>query len=201
MISKDVIRECIEANETSIRDYLNQFFHIEELNFSQFKQTRLAELQSMPVEDIKKVPSASFSHISWLAPVNSLQAPDALVEMRDIEVPEHLGDLRCYRFALRYPIDEFIRKRYIKNLEKTDREEMEEALFTEERKILSLSVFRFSSLLPFIHHQCPIIRKAMEEYKKLESLKELQHLVSGLSLYTECNRTKRNFKKCSGVTS
>ena len=194
MISKDVIRECTEANETSTRDYLNRFFHIEELDFSQFKQTRLAELRSMLVEDIKKVPGSSFSRISWLVPVDSLQAPDALVEMRDIEVPEHLGDLRCYRFALRYPIDEFIRGYYCGNLKELDLEERVAAFWVEKRKIGLIPVFYPSSLLPFIHHQCPIIEGAMKKYKKLESLKELQHLVSGLSPYTGCGRPKRDFK-------
>ena len=192
MISKDVIRECTEASEASIRNYLHQFFHIEELDFSQFKQKMFA--QSMLAEDVKKVPGSSFSRVSWLTPTDPLQAPDALVEVRDIEVPEHLGDLRCYRFALRYPINEFIRGYYCGNLKELDLEERVAAFWVEKRRIELIPVFYPSSLLPFIHHQCPIIEGAMKKYKKLESLKELQHLVFGLSPYTGCGRPKRDFK-------
>ena len=193
MISEDVLKECVETNESSVKDYLSQFFHIKEFDFSQFKQTVLAEVLGIPVLDIKRVPDAKCRSISLLYSKDSLQT-DALVPVKYIEVPERLSGLKCYRASLKASVDEFIRKHYIKNLEGLDREEREGALLVEERRINILSFFYPSSLLSLIHHQCPIITKAMEEYGKFESLKELQHLVSGLSPYTGCSRPKRDFK-------
>lgn len=201
MVDKDIIKECVEASEASIRNYLNQFFCIEELTFPQFKQKMFAGLQSMLAEDIKKVPGSSFSCVSWFNPTDPLQAPDAVVMVKDIAIPEYLGDIKCYRFALRDSIDGFIRKYYCENLKELDLEERVAAFWIEKRKIEIMPVFYPSSLLPFIHHQCPIIEGAMEKYRKFESLKELQHLVSGLSPYTGCNRPKRDFKRYLGVTS
>ena len=109
MISNNVIGECTGASEVSIRNYLNQFFCIEELDFSQFKQKMFSGLQIMLAEDIKKVPGSSFSRVSWLTPTDPLQAPDAVVTIGDIAIPEHLGDIKCYRFVLKDSIDEFIR--------------------------------------------------------------------------------------------
>ena len=194
MESKSVIRECTEASEASVRDYLHQFFCIEELGFSQFKQEMFSGLQTMLAEDVRKVPGVSFRRVSWLDPVDPSQTPDALVPVKDIDIPEHLGNVKCYRFSLRGSAEYFIKKHCNKNLEEQARWRREHELRSEERRIWAISVFRFSSLLPFIHHQCPIITKAMEEYKKLESLKELQHLVSGLSPYTGCSRLKRDFR-------
>ena len=194
MESKSVIRERTEASEASIRDYLHQFFCIEEVDLSQAKQTLLAESLNMPAEDVRKVPGVSFNRVSWLDPIDSSQTPDALVPVKDIDIPEHLGNVKCYRFSLRGSAEYFIKKHCNKNLEEQARWRREHELRLEERRIWAISVFRFSSLLPFIHHQCPIITKAMEEYKKLESLKELQRLVSGLSPYTGCNRPKRDFR-------
>lgn len=194
MVDKDVDKDRTEAREASIRDCLSQFFCIEEVDLSQAKQTLLAEFLNMLAEDIRKVPGVSFSRVSWLDPVDSSQAPDALVTVKDIDVPEHLGNVKCYRFSLRGSAEYFIKKHCNKSLGEQVRWRREHELRLEERRIWAISVFRFSSLLPFIHHQCPIITKAMEEYKKLESLKELQHLVSGLSPYTGCSRPKRDFK-------
>ena len=194
MVSKDILKECVEAREASIRDYLNQFFCIEELGFSQLKQKMFAGLQIMLAEDIKKVPGGSFSRVSWLTPADPLQAPDAVVIVEDIAIPEHLGNIKCYRFILKDSVDEFVKKYHYKNLKELDLEERVATFWVEKRRIELMPVFYPSSLLPFIHHQCPIITKAMEEYGKFESLKELQHLVSGLSPYTGCNRPKRDFK-------
>lgn len=194
MISEGIIKECAEASEASIRNYLNQFFCIEELGFSQFKQKMFTGLQSMLAEDIKKVPGSSFNRVSWLTPADPLRTPDAVVMMMDIAIPEHLDNIKCYKFTLKDSIDEFIKKYYCKGLKELDLEERVAAFWIEKRKIELMPVFYPSSLLPFIHHQCPIIEGAMEEYRKFESLKELQHLVSGLSPYTGCNRPKRDFK-------
>ena len=194
MVSEDVLRECTEVNEISTRNYLSQFFCIEELSFSQLKQKMFAGLQIMLAEDIKKVPGSSFSHVSWLTPADPLQAPDAVVIVEDIAIPEHLGNIKCYRFTLKDSIDEFVKKYHYKNLKELDLEERVATFRVEKRRIELMPVFYPSSLLPFIHHQCPIIEEAMEKYKKFESLKELQHLVSGLSPYTGCSRPKRDFK-------
>ena len=179
MISEDVLKECVETNEASVKDYLSRFFHIKELGFFQLRQTMFAEVLGMPVSDIKRVPDAKCRSISLLYPKNSLQT-DALVPVKYIEVPGRSSDLKCYRFSLKASVDEFIRKHYIKNLEGLDREEREGALFVEEKRIDLLSFFHPSSLLSLIHRQCPLIEKAMGEYGKFESLKELQSLVSGL---------------------
>lgn len=179
MISEDVVRECIEVNEASAKEYLSRFFYIKEFDFSQLKQSMLAEVLGMPVSDIKRVPDAKCRGISLLYPRDSLQT-DALVPVKYIDVPERLGDLKCYRFSLKASVDELIRKHYIKNLGGPDREKREGALFVEEKRIDLLSFFHFSSLLSLIHRQCPLIEKAMEEYEKFESLEELQRLVPGL---------------------
>lgn len=181
MISDSVIKECAGVDEASVKDYLNRFFFIKEYDFSQFRDTVLAETQSMLVEDIDKIPGTSFNRISWLNPVDSTQTPDAIVEMRHMDVPKSLGDIKCYRFTLRYSVDAFIRQHYLSPLEKVDREAKEEALFIEEKRINILSVFHFSSLLPFLHRQCPIIDKAIGEYGKFESLEELQRLVASVN--------------------
>lgn len=181
MIDDSVIKECAEVDEASVKDYLNRFFFIKEYDFSQFRDTILAESQSMLVEDIDRIPGASFNRISWLNSVDPTQTPDAIVEMRHMDVPESLGDIKCYRFTLRYSVDAFIRQHYLNPLEKADREAKEEALFIEEKKINILSVFHFSSLLTFVRHQCPIIDKTIGEYEKFESLKELQRLVAGVN--------------------
>ena len=193
MIDKDVLKECVETNEASAKEYLSRFFHIKEFDFSQLKQSMLAEALGMPVSDIKRVPDAKCRGILLLYPRDSLQT-DALVPVKYIDVPERLSDLKCYKFSLKASVDELIRKHYIKNLEGLDREEREGALFVEEKRIDLLSFFYPSSLLSLIHRQCPLIEKAMAEYERFESLKELQHLVSGLSPYTGCNRPKRDFR-------
>ena len=193
MISENVLKECVETNEASVKDYLSQFFHIKELDFFQLRQTMFAEVLGMPVSDIKRVSDAKCRSISLLYSKDSSQT-DALVPIKYIEVPGRSSDLKCYRFSLKASVDELIRKHYIKNLEGLDREEREGALFVEEKRIDLLSFFYPSSLLSLIHRQCPLIEKAMAEYEKFESLEELQHLVSGLSPYTGCNRPKRDFR-------
>ena len=179
MVDKDVLKECVETNEASVKVYLSQFFRIEELDFSWLRQSVLAEALGMPVSDIRRVPDAKCRGISLLYPRDSLQT-DALVPIKHIDVPERLRDLQCYRFSLKASVDELIRKHYIKNLGGPDREKREGALFVEEKRI-GLSAFLYpSSLLSLLHRQCPLIEKAMEEYEKFESLEELQRLVSGL---------------------
>lgn len=180
MISEDVLKECVEANEASVKDYLSQFYRIEELDFSWLRQSVLAEALGMPVSDIRRVPDAKCRGISLLYPRDSLQT-DALVPVKYIDVPERLSDLKCYRFSLKASVDELIRKHYIKNLERQDREKREGALFVEEKRTSLLAFFYPSSLLSLIHRQCPLIEKAMEEYGRLECLEELQRLVASVN--------------------
>lgn len=163
MISEDVLKECVEVNEASAKEYLSRFFNIKEYDFSQFESTAFAQFRSMLVEDVEK-------------------APDALVAVKHVKVPKYLSNIKCYRLSLKYSVDEFIRERYIRDskLDPRESDEREAALWIEERKLDVLTVFHFSSLLPFIHRQCSLIEKAMEEYERFESLKELQRLVSGL---------------------
>lgn len=178
MISEEVLKECVEVNEASVKDYLSRFFHIEELDFSQFKQTVPAESINMLVTDIRRIPGAKCRSISLLYRRDSLET-DALTAVKYVDVPERLSDLKCYRFSLKASVDELIRKYYIKNLEGLDRDEREVALLVEEKRVDVLSFFHPSSLLSLIHRQCPLIEKAMEESERLESLEELQHLISG----------------------
>lgn len=179
MVSEEVLKECVEVNEASVKDYLSRFFHIEELNFSQLKQPVFAETLGMPVSDIRRVPDARCIGISLLHSKDSLET-DALVPVKYVDVPDRLSDLKCYRFSLKASVDELIRKHYIKNLEGLAREERELALLVEERRIDVLSFFHPSSLLSLIHRRCPLIEKAMEESEKLESLEELQSLITSL---------------------
>lgn len=183
MISEDVLKECVETNEASVKDYLSRFFNIKEYDFSQFESTAFAQLRSMLVEDVEKIPGASFSRISWFNPDDPIQTPDALVAVNQVKVPKHLSNIKCYRLSLKYSVDEFIRERYIwdSKLDPRESDEREAALWIEERKLDVLTVFHFSSLLPFLHRQCSLIDKAMEEYGKFESLKELQRLVASIN--------------------
>ena len=182
MISEDVIKECVEVNEASVKEYLSRFFYIKKFDFSQFESAAFAQFRSMLVEDVEKVPGVTYSRVAQSDSANSTQAPDTLVAVKNVKVPKHLNNIKCYRLSLKYSVDEFIRERYIRNskLDPKESDEREAALWIEERKLDVLAVFHFSSLLPFIHRQCSLIEKAMEEYERFESLKELQRLVSGL---------------------
>ena len=182
MVDKDVLKECVEANEASVKEYLSRFFYIKEFDFSQFESAAFAQFRSMLVEDVEKVPGVIYSRVAQIDSADSTQTPDALVAVKNVKVPKHLSNIKCYRLSLKYSVDEFIRERYIRNskLDPKESDEREAALWIEERKLDILTVFHFSSLLPFIHRQCSLIEKAMEEYERFESLKELQRLVSGL---------------------
>ena len=182
MVDKDVLKECVDTNEASAREYLSRFFNIKEYDFSQFESTAFAQFRSMLVEDVERVPGVTYSRISWFNPDDPIQTPDALVAVKHVKVPKYLSNIKCYRLSLKYSVDEFIRERYIRDskLDPKESDEREAALWIEERKLDVLAVFHFSSLLPFIHRQCSLIEKAMEEYERFESLKELQRLVSGL---------------------
>ena len=127
MVDKDTLKECVEVNEVLVKDYLSQFFRIEELDFSWLRQSVLAEALGMPVADIRRVPGAKCRGISLLYPKDSLQT-DALVPIKYIDVPERLSDLKCYRFSLKASVDGLIRKHYIKNLGGPGKKEKEHSL-------------------------------------------------------------------------
>lgn len=122
MISEDVVRECIEVNEASAKEYLSRFFYIKELDFSQFESTAFAQFRSMLVEDVEKVPGATYSRVAQLDSADSTQAPDALVAVKHVKVPKRLSNIKCYRLSLKASVDEFIRERYIRNSKLDPRE-------------------------------------------------------------------------------
>ena len=181
MVDKDLIEECRELNEVSAREYLDRFFCIEELSFSQFKKTMRAGFQSMLVEDVSRIPDVKYSNIQQLKSFDPTQVSDIVVAMIDIDIPESLGDVKCYSFTLTDSVATFIRKYYYKSLKKLDLGEVERreaALWLEESRIEVISVFYLSSFLSFIRHQCPMIKRVIEDYEKLRNLEELQNLIS-----------------------
>ena len=191
MVSEDILKECreyVRANEATAKEYIDRFFYMKELSFSELKNTTFAGFQSMPLEDIKMVPGVKYKRgcIARFDPVEPALVADAAVAVKFIDVSESLGDIKCYKFTLRFPVSEFTRDYYLRNLEKADREEMKDALNFEENKIKIISVFHLSSFLPIIQHQCPLIEKAMREYEKFESIKELQYLTTGARYSTAC---------------
>ena len=184
MVSEDILEECreyVRANEAVAKEYIDRFFYMKELSFSELKNTTFAGFQSMPLEDIKMVPGVKYRRgcIARFDPVEPALVADAAVAVKYIGVLESLSGIKCYKFTLRFPVSEFARDYYLRNLEKADREEMKDALNFEENKIKIISVFHLSSLLSIIQHQCPLIEKAMREYEKFESIKELQYLTTG----------------------
>ena len=181
MIDKDLIEECRELNEVSARKYLDRFFRIKEFNFSQFRKTMRGRFQSMPVEDVSRIPGGKYSNIKRLEPIDPTQAPDIVVAMIDIDIPESLGDVKCYSFTLIDSVAAFIKKYYYKSLKKLDLGEVERreaALRLEEGRVEVISVFYLSSFLSVIRHQCPMIKRVIEDYEKLRNLEELQNLIS-----------------------
>ena len=181
MVDKDILEECRELNEVSARKYLDRFFCIEEFDFSQFRKTMRARFQSMPVEDVSRIPGVKYSNIKQLKSIDPAQAPDIEVAVIDVDIPESLGDVKCYSFALTDSVATFIRKYYYKSLKELDLEEIkrkEAALWLEGSMIEGISVFYLSSFLSFVRHQCPMIKRVIEDYEKLRNLEELQNLIS-----------------------
>ena len=181
MVDRDVIEECRELNEVSARKYLDRFFCIKEFSFSQFRKTMRGRFQSMLVEDVSRIPGVKYSNVKRLEPIDPTQVSDIVVAMIDIDIPESLGDVKCYSFTLIDSVATFIRKYYYKSLKKLDLGEVERreaALWLEEGMIEGISVFYLSSFLSFIRHQCPMIKRVIEDYEKLRNLEELQSLIS-----------------------
>ena len=181
MVDRDLIEECRELNEVSARKYLDRCFHIKEFKFSQFRKTMRGRFQSMPVEDVSRIHGVKYSNVKRLEPIDPTQAPDIVVAMIDIDIPESLGDVKCYSFTLIDSVAAFIKKCYYKSLKKLDLGEVERreaALWLEESRIEVISVFYLSSFLSFIRLQCPMIKRVIEDYEKLRNLEELQNLIS-----------------------
>lgn len=181
MVDKDLIEECRELNEVSAREYLDRFFCIEEFSFSQLRETMRGRFQSMPVEDSSRTPGVKYSNVKQLKSIDPTQAPDIVVAIIDIDIPESLDDVKCYSFTLRDSVAAFIREYYYKNSKELDLGEVERrkaALWLEESRIEVISVFHLSSFLSFVRHQCPMIKRVIEDYEKLRNLEELRNLIS-----------------------
>lgn len=171
MVSEDVLRECreyIAANEASAKEYLNRYFVITEYSLSRLGTTVLFEFAYMPVEDIEKTPDISYNDKAWLPPATSTQSPEAIVPMKWLKVPEHLSNLKCYRLSPRL----YVTKPLL------FKEGPSEGLETEEHEMSGLLVFHLSSFLSLMHRRYPFTEKAIEEYDKRESLRELNRLIS-----------------------
>ncbi len=171
MISEDVVRECIEVNEASAKEYLNRYFAITEYSLLQLETTVLFEFLYMLADDVEKTPGISYNKTIWLPPAISTQSPEAIVYMKWLKIPEHLSGLKCYRLTPRMfittPPDKVFK-------------ELPEDLKTEENTMSILPVFHLSSFLALMHRRFPFTEEAIKEYERNKSLKELNRLVSGL---------------------
>ena len=174
MISEDVVRECREyvaVNEASAKEYLNRYFIIKEYSFQELKATMLSEFLYIPVEDVDKTPGISYSKTTQLDPAVPTQSPETVVHMKWLKIPEHLSNLKCYRLAPRMFITSPANKLF---------KELPEDLRTEELTMSILPVFHLSSFLALMHRRFPATEKAIEEYERNKSLKELNRLVTKL---------------------
>ena len=173
MVDKDVINECREyaaANEASAKEYLSRYFVITEYSLSELGSSILSEFAYMLVEDIEKTPGISYSKNIWLPPAAPAQLPEAIVNLKWMNVPDHLRNLKCYRLAPKISVITPSYKLF---------EGLPEELQVEEHEMRVLLVFHFSLFLTLIHRRFPLTEEAIREYDKHESLKELKHLVSG----------------------
>ena len=174
MISESIIKECREyvaANEASAKEYLNRYFVITECSLLQLETTVLSEFAYMLVEDVEKAPGISYSKTTWLPPAISTQSPEAIVYMKWLKIPEHLSGLKCYRLTPRMFIVNPPNKPFIAP---------SDDLKAEEYTMAVLPVFHLSSFLALMHRRFPLTEKAIEEYERNKSLKELRSLVSSL---------------------
>ena len=172
MVDRDAINECREyvaANEASAREYLNRYFVITEHSLSKLETAMISEFTYMLVDDIEKTPGISYNESTWLPPATPTQSPEAIVHMKWMNIPDHLNNLRCYRLTPRMfvtiPPDKPLRA-------------LSEDLKAEEHTMAILSVFHLSSFLALMHRRFPLTEKAIEEYERDKSLKELQQLAT-----------------------
>ena len=174
MIDRDTINECREyvaANEASAKEYLSRYFIITEYTLSELGATMFSEFAYMLVEDIEKIPGISYSKNVWLPLIAPTRLPEAMVNLKWMNVPVHLRNLKCYRLAPKMSVVTPSYKLF---------EGLPEDLKREEHEMSVLLVFHFSSFLAFLHRRCPFTEEAIKEYDKHENLKELNHLVSKL---------------------
>lgn len=174
MVDRDTINECREyvaANEASAKEYLSRYFVITEYSLSELGTTMLSEFAYMLVEDIEKIPEISYNKNIYLPPAAPAQLPEAIVNLKWMNVPSHLRNLKCYRLAPKISVITPSYKLF---------EGLPEELQVEEHEMRVLLVFHFSLFLTLIHRRFPLTEEAIREYDKHESLKELKHLASGL---------------------
>lgn len=174
MVDRDTINECrgyVAANEASAKEYLSRYFVITEYSLSELGTTMLSEFAYMLVEDIEKTPGISYSKNIYLPPAAPAQLPEAIVNLKWMNVPSHLRNLKCYRLAPKISVITPSYKLF---------EGLPEELQVEEHEMRVLLVFHFSLFLTLIHRRFPLTEEAIREYDKHESLKELKHLASGL---------------------
>ena len=174
MISESIIKECgeyVAANETSAKEYLNRYFVITEYSLLQLETAVLSEFAYMLVEDIEKTPGISYNKTTWLSPATSTQSPEAVVHLSWLKIPERLSGLKCYRLTPRMFVVNPPNKPFIA---------LSDDLKAEEYTMAVLPVFHLSSFLALMHRRFPLTEKAIEEYERNKSLKELRSLVSSL---------------------
>lgn len=172
MVDKDVIDECREfvaANEAAAEEYLSRYFVIQEHSLRELKTTMLSEFLYVPLEDVEKIPSISYSKTMQLPPIVPNQPPEEVIHMSWLNIPEHLSNLRCYRLSPRMsvmiPPDKPVR-------------ELSENLKSEAYTMSVLPVFHLSSFLTLLHRRFPLTEKCIGEYEKKKSLEELQQLAT-----------------------
>lgn len=172
MVDKDVIDECrqyVAANELAAEEYLSRYFVIQEYSLRELKTTMLSEFLYVPLEDVEKIPSISYSKTTQLPPIVPNQPPEEVIHMSWLNIPEHLSNLRCYRLSPRMsvtlPPDKPVR-------------ELSEGLKTEAYTMSVLPVFHLSSFLSLLHRRFPLTENCIREYERNKSLKELQQLAT-----------------------
>ena len=172
MVDRDAINECREyvaANETSAKEYLSRYFVITENSLSKLETAMISEFTYMLVEDVEKIPSISYNKTTQLPPIVPNQPPEEVIHLSWLNIPKHLNNLKCYRLTPRMfvtiPPDKPLRA-------------LSENLKTEEYTMAILSVFHLSSFLALLHRRFPLTEKAIEEYERNKSIKELQQLAT-----------------------
>ena len=172
MTDSDVINECrqyVAANEAAAEEYLSRYFVIAEHSLRELKATMLSEFLYVPLEDVEKIPSISYSKTTQLPPVMPSQSPEEVVHLSWLSIPERLSNLRCYRLTPRMsvtiPSDKPVR-------------ELSENLKSEVYTMSVLPVFHLSSFLALLHRRFPLTENCIREYERNKSLKELQQLAA-----------------------
>ena len=172
MVDRDAINECrryVAANELAAEEYLSRYFVIQEHSLRELKTTMLSEFLYVPLEDVEKIPSISYSKTTQLPPIVPNQPPEEVIHMSWLNIPEHLSNLRCYRLSPRMsvmiPPDKPVR-------------ELSENQKSEAYTMSVLPVFHLSSFLTLLHRRFPLTEKCIGEYEKKKSLKELQQLAT-----------------------